>query len=369
MSSGNENDNEYGRDRGQHQIRASYQVREQNSYSLRHHDQSLAKCEYQVASQGQYFTQPQYQVETQNRLQRQTHQQEQQVDEIFTHERIESPHPHYIRHDQTRPDGDALGNVSSITSPSRHSACDLSGRKKYRPLLSRNSSESSRSSRSGHIFGQSPIDDPTFAPPPIRPFNMEVSDTTKDKSITSNLPSYDMVKHSGNVMARISLKSLFFKKWKQVFWIAYGDHRIIFFRCKTDFNEWALNPYLTEDERWSLVKLSVDLKNDMLKPGVRCYRVSSLQKKNYGRSGLMHTFKLEQWMYYGPIIMGAFASNSRTETRCLLIVLKEMIKREKNGLTDFLSDAGSIHYDSNDHGHGVRSSFSTRSAPNLVLSR
>jgi len=82
-----------------------------------------------------------------------------------------------------------------------------------------------------------------------------------------------------------------------------------------------------------------------------------------------HTFKLEQWMYYGPIIIGAFASKSRTETRCLLIVLKEMIKREKNGLTDFLSDAGSIHYDSNDHGHSSRSDFSTRSAPNVILSR
>ena len=56
-------------------------------------------------------------------------------------------------------------------------------------------------------------------------------------------------------------------------------------------------------------------------------------------------------MYYGPIIVGAFASSNRRESRSLLIILKEMIKREKNGLTDFLSDAGSIHYD--DHQDGT----------------
>lgn len=235
---------------------------------------------------------------------------------------------------------------------------DLRGRKKYRS----DSSVNSLSSRSGYLFGQSPLDDPTFAPPPKLRSDMEFLVTQEGKA-TSTLPSYDKVKHSGNIMARISLKSLFLKKWKQLFWIAYGDHDIYFFRSNSDFYEWAKNPNLTDNKRESLVKFNIDVKHDVLKPGVRCYRTKSLYKKRYGRSGLMHTFKLDLWMYYGPIIAGAFASKNRTETRCLLIIMKEMIKRERKGLTDFISDAESIHYERGSELASC-SSFSTRSAPN-----
>lgn len=318
---------------------------------------SSLKLEYQLLSQSQL---PSHQVEGQTQHQNQTSQQ--QVGEALRYDRIKSLDPYIKRHHQALPDNvSTLGSIPSKKWINHRSTCDVRGRKKYRTFSSNNSSEGSLSSTSGYLDGQSPLDDPMFAPPPSPPINMGIPDNTKDTPITSTLPSYSMVKHSGNILARISLKSIFLKKWRHIFWISYGDHNVLFFRSRTDFNEWATNPYLTDAERMNLVKLQIDLKNDVLQPGVRCYRATSVCKKAYGRWGLMHTFKLEQWMYYGPIIVGAFASSNRRESRSLLIILKEMIKREKNGLTDFLSDAGSIHYD--DHQDGYSSSFSTRSAP------
>jgi len=323
----------------------------------------VAQAEYQIKAQNQYLVQTHYQVEADPDYQGQTIGQEHQVEKNIKNNRSNSTDAYLRLKHQTHPnDCDTFGIFSSLSD---RPVSYLRVRKKYHSLLSQNSSACSQSTRSGYIFGQSPLDDPSFAPPPKPVFNMEVIDSTRNKTITSTLPLYDMVKHSGNVMARISLKSLFLKKWKQMFWIAYGDHELLFFRSKTDFNEWATNPYLTNAGRMSLVKLDIDLKNDVLKPGVRCYRALSLQEKEYVRSGLMHTFKLEQWMNYGPIIIGAFASKSRKEIRSLLIVLKEMIKREKNGLSDFMSDEGSIHYDSDSQGHQFRSSFSTRSLLNF----
>lgn len=232
----------------------------------------------------------------------------------------------------------------------------LKGRKKYRSSRSVDSSASSRSSASGYSRGNSPLDDPTFAPPPDNPVKSQHG--SRGSVPMSHLPSFDMVTHSGNAMARISLKSLVIKKWKPIFWICYGDYRIIVFRSKSDFEEWLTNPHLGVVQREALVKCDINFKDISTKPGVKGYRAASLHLKDYGgKTGLMHTFKLEEWMYYGPIILGAFASKSRTDVHSFLVVLREITKRYRQNLSGNSYSAAAGHYDSD------RSQFSTRSAP------
>jgi len=134
------------------------------------------------------------------------------------------------------------------------------------------------------------------------------------------------------------------------------------FRSKIDFQEWATNPYLSTIEREDIVKLRVDFKiKNHPSSGVRCYRAFALQGKNYGKSGLMHTFKLEQWMHYGPVILGAFASSSQNEIAAFHTLCKEIIRRQKCGLRHYLSSSkGDDEIDN----HSQRSSHSTKSAPN-----
>jgi len=232
----------------------------------------------------------------------------------------------------------------------------LGDRKKYQSPRSVCSTDSSRSSLSGYSRGHSPLDDPTYAPAPERPKDVRRSVRPKPY----HMPSFEKVTHSGHAMARISLKSLIIKKWKPVFWICYGDSRIIFFRSKSDFMEWATNPLLNLVEREELVKMEIDFKDFAKKPGVKGYRAASLHMKDYsGRTGLLHTFKLEEWMYYGPIILGAFASKNRRDVHSLLVIMREIMKKYKQNIGGYgyhvPSSSGA--YDSD------RSHQSTRSAP------
>merc|ERR1740124_921998 len=113
----------------------------------------------------------------------------------------------------------------------------------------------------------SPLDKPTFAPPPTHPGSMEimpprkippllrVSNTSSSTSTNpSALPSYSQITHSGHVSARLSPKSLIMKKWKRVFWVTYGETTVLVFRSRADFEEWVSNPYMSGKERKGLVK-------------------------------------------------------------------------------------------------------------------
>ena len=136
------------------------------------------------------------------------------------------------------------------------------------------------------------LHDPTFAPPPKFPENLSVvkmrffSDE-KNLTVKSTLPSFEQVNHSGECMARFSLRSMIIKKWRQSFWIAYGDNQILFFRSKIDFEEWVSNPYLTKTERDALVKLNVDFVNDLYKPSVNGYNTTNIRAKSYNRNGAL----------------------------------------------------------------------------------
>ncbi len=136
------------------------------------------------------------------------------------------------------------------------------------------------------------LHDPTFAPPPKFPENLSVVKMRffgdeKNLTVKSTLPSFEQVNHSGECMARFSLRSMIIKKWRQCFWIAYGDNQILFFRSKVDFEEWVSNPYLTKTERDKLVKLNVDFVNDLYKPSVNGYNPTNIRAKSYNRNGTL----------------------------------------------------------------------------------
>lgn len=232
------------------------------------------------------------------------------------------------------------------------------------------SSLGSRSTRSNRS-SKSILDDKTFAPPPKYPANLQVLKNqflSEGKSIASTLPSFEKVKHSGELLARFSLKSMLIKKWRPCFWIAYGDNQLLFFRNKNDFEEWASNPYLQKTERDNLVKISVDFVNDMYMPNVSGYRATGIRMKVYSRDGNIHHFKLEKWHSYGPSITAAFGGKNENEVRCLRTIINEMIRKSPQSVKPVEnSDAGSsyrgsdVAYDSDYTNQTGRSGKSSRS--------
>lgn len=232
-------------------------------------------------------------------------------------------------------------------------------------------SRSTRSTRSGHS-GKSTgsiLDDKRYAPPPKYPKEtlqmMKTQVFSDGRNAASALPSFDMVKHSGSITARISLKTLVMKKWKYSFWIAYGNNSLLFFRSKPDFEDWLVNPYLSKEGRDELVKLKIDFVNDLYISGMNGYKASSIRFKNYGKSGLLHQFKLEKWMSYGPTIVAAFASKNENDVTELRTIMNEMIRTspQRNRVLGTEDDNDNSAYNSDNRSyHSGRSERSQRSA-------
>jgi hypothetical protein len=173
------------------------------------------------------------------------------------------------------------------------------------------------------------LNDKTFAPPPKFSQSLEVTKSQYlhiNRQVMSTLPSFGSVKHSGDCLARFSLKSMMIKKWKPTFWIAFGNHQILFFRSRSDFEEWVSNPFLKKEERDQLVKLSVDFVNDRHGKNVEGYAISRLTSKAYHRDGYMHHFKLEKWYSYGPSIAVAIGGKNENEMRNLRTVMAAMME-------------------------------------------
>lgn len=155
----------------------------------------------------------------------------------------------------------------------------------------------------------------------------------RKQNVRSTLPPYHDVKHSGELLARFSLKSMLTKKWRSTYWISFGNHQILFFRSKYDFDEWAVNPYITPQERNLLVKLTVDFKNDVYKPGfnMKGYKVSSIKSK-YVRDGktkrMASNFKLEKCRAKGPSTIAiALGGKNVGEVGALHAVMGEMARK------------------------------------------
>ena len=131
------------------------------------------------------------------------------------------------------------------------------------------------------------LDDRTFAPPPLLPTISPVrfEFMAERAADMSSLPQFEKVMHSGKLLSRISIKSLIMKNWKDTFWIIYGVSQLIIFRCLSDYEEWLLNPYLSEDQRLSFIKLKIDFEKDLSVTGNRGYHCTKLLPKFYRNSG------------------------------------------------------------------------------------
>lgn len=135
---------------------------------------------------------------------------------------------------------------------------------------------------------RSPLDDPRFAPKPKRPHELDSALTLAKNAPggASPLPDFDLITHSGYALARISFRTIIIKKWKQVFWITYGVHKLLVFRSSADFEDWVSNPYLNSAQRDFLVKLEIDLVEDTKDRTVRGYQVTLQRLKNYSNKML-----------------------------------------------------------------------------------
>lgn len=111
-----------------------------------------------------------------------------------------------------------------------------------------------------------------------------------------------------------------------MFWITYGVNKLLIFRSTADFEDWISNPFLNKAQREFLVKLKIDLIDDLGKQNVRGYQLTNQRMKNYNSKNL-YQFKIERWMDYGPTIAGAFGSQNEREIFQLRTIFGEMLKR------------------------------------------
>ena len=139
------------------------------------------------------------------------------------------------------------------------------------------------------------------------------------------LPKRELVGKKGFVLSRISFRTIVMKKWKQSYWVQYGAHTMLWFRTKSDFEDWLNNPYHNHQQRNYLIKLAVNFVHDLYKPNVRGYQVTQCRSKPYGKK-MVRQFKLERWMDYGPTIAAAFGSYDPKEVDALREALVDCMR-------------------------------------------
>jgi hypothetical protein len=202
----------------------------------------------------------------------------------------------------------------------------------FRRSPSNHSTTSNRSGASRNGRATSILNGVSIAPPPKRPMNLPPQE---GGASTRNLPNFDLIKHSGQCLGRLSVKSMLTKKWRQIFWISYKDHQIVFFRSKGDFEEWVSNPYLTPEARDELVKLHIDFKNHKNIENVMGYKVSPTSCKTYsGVSGFIYQFKVDKWYSYGPSVSAAIGSKTESEVSALRRIMFAMMELYPQNVND-----------------------------------
>lgn len=232
-------------------------------------------------------------------------------------------------------------NVSAYSSASRYS--------QYSTTTSANLSA-----------GATILNDKTFAPPPALEKSFAVTKNEymgTQKVIKSTLPSHGSVKHSGDCLARFSIKSLLIKKWRKTFWITYGNNQILFFRSREDYEDWVSNPYLEKDDRNKLVKLNIDFKNDRYAKTVKGYTITRIATKYY-LSKVMHTFKVERWHSYGPAVAVAIGGKDFDQVQNLRTIVAAMLDVHPQGNLKAVddSDMSSYYGSSRSSGSSIASS-------------
>lgn len=194
-------------------------------------------------------------------------------------------------------------------------------------------------SSSRNVGGDCALHNETFAPPPY--YSEKYLNLVKARIAAENVgrmkstqPTFQLVKHSGSLLARLSMKSKIIKKWKQCFWIIYGSSQLMVFRNKEDFEEWMFNPFITLEERYALVKHGVDMNINAITTTGRSdsrFFATTIKVKDYYSQGTLHHFKLERWNQHGPTISAAFASKNPNDVFCLRRLICDMIDTQQGG--------------------------------------
>ena len=189
------------------------------------------------------------------------------------------------------------------------------------------------------------LNDTTIAPPPPKPHVLNSPQFSQyQNSSGGSVPNFDLVKHSGDILARLSLKSMLTKKWRQAYWIAYGYHQILFFRSRADFEQWIANPFLSPEARDELIKFNIDFKNHVQYDGALGYKVSTVATKEYRSDGYMYQCKIDKWYSYGPSVSAAVGSKNEMQVRNLRSIMAAMIDlNPQNVPADNDIDDGSMY--------------------------
>jgi hypothetical protein len=115
----------------------------------------------------------------------------------------------------------------------------------------------------------------------------------------------------GNVLARISVRTLIVKEWKETFWII-NNGKLLLYRSKEDY---LYNP------------VGVMVKKDIpLRDNLRCSEVTCKPYKGYGD---LYHFTLEEMLDYGPSLIAKFASTDVKAIRELRAVVIAYIIAER----------------------------------------
>lgn len=153
------------------------------------------------------------------------------------------------------------------------------------------SSIGSRSARSGSR--NNVLDNMAIAPPPEQPIGKDYTLSAFNAEFDLSPrppPDWDLIKHSGFILARISMRTLVMKVWKRTFWIAYGDHTLFFFKTRDHFESWAMDPNLSGTQRDDLVKLCVDFRHPSASTRkdtekIKGFQASAVKGKYYKSNG------------------------------------------------------------------------------------
>jgi ribosomal protein S14 len=191
------------------------------------------------------------------------------------------------------------------------------------PALNQNQSRFAGDMSDPDRLYDTPTTDPTETEVPRNRYSQQLARVAPPGA--SPLPKSELVRKKGFVLSRISFRTIVMKKWKQSFWVQYGPHTMLWFRSRSDFDDWLNNPYHNQAERNFLIKLAVNFVHDLYKPNVRGYQVTQCRTKGYGKK-MVRQFKLERWMDYGPTIAAAFGSYNPKEVDDLREALVECMR-------------------------------------------
>jgi len=115
----------------------------------------------------------------------------------------------------------------------------------------------------------------------------------------------------GDIMARVSSRSLFTKSWDPMYWVI-DDHDLYLYRTKSDFLH---NP------RYTGYKKKI--------PIVHNLRALKIHRKDYPGLGSMLNFMLEEVFDYGPVNVAKFASSNKDNIEPLYEQLKSRIMQKR----------------------------------------